>query len=63
MIRFENVGLRYGLGAEDSSRYPERIGAVTGERVLAAAQRILSPQAEVIALVAPEAAVPEELKR
>jgi zinc protease len=53
----------YGLGAESASQYPERIAAVTGERVLAAAQRILSPQAEVIALVAPEAAVPEELKR
>ena len=33
------------------------------ERVLAAAQRVLDQQAEVIALVAPEAAVPEELKR
>jgi len=51
----------YGLGADSSSRYAERIGAVGAADVLAAAQRVLDPRAEVLALVAPEGAVPPEL--
>ena len=53
----------YGLGADASSQYAARIGAVTAQDVLAAAQRILVPSREVIALVAPEGAVPKELQR
>jgi zinc protease len=53
----------YALGADASSRYAERIAAVTAQDVLAAAQRILQPSREVISLVAPEGAVPEELRR
>ena len=59
MVTFDEC---YGLGADASSRYAERIGAVTGTSVLAAAQRILDPRREVIALVAPESAVPKELQ-
>ena len=51
----------YGLGADASSRYAERIGTVGAADVLAAAQRVLDPRAEVLALVAPEGAVPPEL--
>ena len=51
----------YGLGADASSRYAERIGAVGAADVLAAAQRVLDPRAEVLSLVAPEGAVPPEL--
>ena len=51
----------YGLGADASSRYAERISAVGAADVLAAAQRILDPRAEVVALVAPGKAVPPEL--
>ena len=51
----------YGLGADAFSRYPERIAAVTAQDVLQAAQRVLQPSREVIALVAPEGAVPKEL--
>ncbi|HKC60909.1 MAG TPA: pitrilysin family protein [Myxococcales bacterium] len=51
----------YGLGADASSRYAERIAAVGAADVLAAAQRVLDPRAEVLALVAPEGAVPPEL--
>jgi zinc protease len=51
----------YGLGAEASARYPENIGAVTAEAVLETAQRILVPKREVVALVAPEGAVPPGL--
>jgi len=36
---------------------------VTAEEVLAAAQRVLTPSREVIALVAPEGAIPTELSR
>jgi zinc protease len=53
----------YALGADASSRYAERIAAVTAQDVLAAAQRILLPSREVIALVAPPDKVPEELRR
>jgi zinc protease len=53
----------YGLGADASSHYAERVGAVTAQDVLAAAQKVLHPQREVIALVAPEGAVPDELRR
>jgi zinc protease len=53
----------YGLGADASARYAERIAAVTAEEVLAAAQRVLTPSREVIALVAPEGAIPAELSR
>ena len=42
-------------------RYPERIAAVTAEDVLAVARKILRPEAEVIALVAPAASIPAEL--
>ena len=51
----------YGLGANASSRYAERISAVSAADVLAAAQRVLDPKAEVLALVAPEGAVPPGL--
>ncbi|HWE24030.1 MAG TPA: pitrilysin family protein [Myxococcales bacterium] len=51
----------YGLGANASSRYAERISAVSAADVLAAAQRVLDAKAEVLALVAPEGAVPPEL--
>jgi zinc protease len=51
----------YGLGADASSRYAERVAAVGAADVLAAAQRVLDPKAEVLALVAPEGAVPPEL--
>jgi zinc protease len=51
----------YGLGADASSEYAERVAAVTAGDVLAAAQRILAPSREVIALVAPEGSVPAEL--
>ena len=51
----------YGLGADASSRYAERVAAVTAQDVLEAAQRVLQPSREVIALVAPEGAVPRGL--
>ena len=51
----------YGLGADASWRYAERISAVGATDVLAAAQRVLDPRAEVVALVAPEGAVPPGL--
>ena len=51
----------YALGADASSHYSGHIAAVTAQEVLDAAQRILVPQREVIALVAPEGAVPGEL--
>src|SRR5207244_10141871 len=50
----------YGLGADASSRYAERIAAVTASNVLAAAQRGLVGSREVIALVSPGGAVPED---
>jgi len=53
----------YGLGADASAHYAERIAAVTAEDVLAVAQRIFLPEREVIALVAPEGAIPAELAR
>ena len=51
----------YGLGADFSSRFAEHVGAVTGADVLAAAQQVLDPRGEVLALVAPESAIPPEL--
>ncbi len=59
MVTFDEC---YGLGADASSHYAERIGAVTADHILAAAQHILDPQREVIALVAPASAVPKELR-
>ena len=53
----------YGLGADASSHYAERIGAVRADDVLAAAQRVLAPKREVVALVAPAAALPGEPPR
>jgi zinc protease len=53
----------YGLGADASAKYAERVASVTGADVLAAAQRVLTPAREVIALVAPEGAIPAELSR
>ncbi len=53
----------YGLGADASSRYAERIAAVTASDVLAAAQRVLVGSREVIALVSPAGAVPKELQQ
>jgi zinc protease len=53
----------YGLGADASTRYAERIAAVRAQDVLDAAQRILQPSREIISLVAPEGAVPAELLR
>ena len=44
----------YGLGADASAKYPERVQAVTAAEVLQSAQTILDTRAEVIALVAPE---------
>ena len=53
----------YGLGAEASTRYAAEVAAVSAADVLATAQRVLMPSREVIALVAPEGAVPAELRR
>ena len=53
----------YGLGADASAHYAERIGAVSAVDVLRASQMILQPSRETIALVAPEGAVPTELRR
>jgi zinc protease len=53
----------YGVGADASSRYAEQIAAVTAQDVLDAAQRIVQPSREVIALVAPEGAIPKELEQ
>src|SRR3989442_2816151 len=53
----------YGLGAEASTRYAANVSAVSTADVLATAQRVLMPSREVIALVAPEGAVPAELRR
>jgi predicted Zn-dependent peptidase len=53
----------YGLGADASTRYAANVGAVSAEDVLATAQRVLLPSREVIALVAPQAALPGELRR
>jgi len=53
----------YGLGAEASTRYAANVSAVSAADVLATAQRVLMPSREVIALVAPEGAVPAELRR
>jgi zinc protease len=53
----------YGLGVDASAKYAARIGAVRADDVLAAAQRLLPPSREVIALVAPEGAIPKELSR
>ena len=51
----------YGLGANASAQYAERVSAVSAADVLAAAQRTLDPKSEVVALVAPEGAVPPGL--
>jgi len=53
----------YGLGAESSAKYAANVGAVTADDVLATARRVLMPSREVVALVAPEGAVPEELRQ
>ena len=53
----------YGLGADASAKYAERISAVRADDVLAAAQKVLAPAREVVALVAPEGAIPAELTR
>jgi zinc protease len=53
----------YGLGADASARYPANIAAVRAEDILAAAQRLLTPSREVVALVAPDGAIPGELLR
>ena len=52
----------YGLGADFSFRFAEHVGAVTGADVLAAAQQVLDPRGEVLVLVAPENAIPDELQ-
>jgi zinc protease len=51
----------YGLGADASAKYAERVAAVTADDVLATAQSVLAPSREVIALVAPEGSIPAEL--
>jgi zinc protease len=51
----------YGLGANASAEYAERVSAVSAADVLAAAQRTLDPKTEVVALVAPEGALPPGL--
>ena len=48
----------YGLGAEASQRYAERISAVTAAEVRTAAARFLDPRREVLAVVCPEGAAP-----
>jgi len=53
----------YGLGVDASARYAEHISSVTLDDVLDAAQRVLAPSREVIALVAPAVSVPAELSR
>jgi zinc protease len=53
----------YGLGADASAKYAANVAAVSAEDVLATAQSLLTPSREVIALVAPEGAVPQELAR
>ena len=53
----------YGLGADASAKYAANVAAVSAEDVLATAQSLLTPSREVIALVAPEGAVPQELGR
>ena len=53
----------YGLGADASSKYAEQVAAVSFEDVLRSARQILDPQKEVVALVAPEGAVPAELQQ
>ena len=53
----------YGLGADASARYAANVAAVTADDVLSTAQRLLAPSREVVALVAPEGAVPPELAR
>ncbi len=52
----------YGLGAEWSRGYAERIASVTAEKVRALAESLLAPERETIALVAPDAAIPDELR-
>jgi zinc protease len=51
----------YHLGRMGSQHYPENISAVSAEDVLTTAQRILLPQREVIAVVAPNGAAPKGL--
>jgi zinc protease len=53
----------YGLGADASAHYAERVAAVSGEEVLSVAARLLDPSREIVTLVAPEGAVPAELQR
>jgi zinc protease len=52
----------YGLGADASVHYAERVAAVTAGDVLSVASRLLDPAREVVALVAPDGAVPAELR-
>jgi zinc protease len=51
----------YGLGADASMHYAERVAAVDAQRVLECAQRILDPRREVTTVVAPEGALPKGL--
>ncbi len=53
----------YGLGADASAKYAAHVSDVRAEDVLLAARKVLEPSREVIALVAPDGAVPEELSR
>ncbi|HUB07952.1 MAG TPA: pitrilysin family protein [Myxococcales bacterium] len=43
----------YGLGAEEHRRYGEHVSAVTAEQVRTAAQTLLDPRGEVLAIVGP----------
>ncbi|HEX9576278.1 MAG TPA: pitrilysin family protein [Myxococcales bacterium] len=52
----------YGLGADASVHYAERVAAVTADDVLSVASRLLDPSREVVALDAPEGSVPAELR-
>ena len=51
----------YGLGAEWSNGYADRIAAVTAEKVRALAEKLLAPERETISLIAPQTALPAEL--
>jgi zinc protease len=51
----------YGLGAEFSNGYAERVSSVTAARVQELAQRLLKPELETLALIAPQAVIPAEL--
>jgi zinc protease len=52
----------FGLGDDYYSRYVERVGAVTADDVLAAAQRNLRPEAATIVIAGDRTAIPSSAK-